>query len=170
MLEQPTIRNSHAQEQTHSPEQLHTEFSDQVMPRNSPTIPRGGDGREADTATRHRRTQPNPANRLAVRRLQMNLQPRRRQARCPHLELRHGRRRHSRSTPSTRSGRLEPKAFSSGRHESNTHTHTHTVTAQILFSVKTTVEVPPTSYLPTASNPPQLEQSPQRITNNFSLS
>ena len=36
-------------------------------------------------------------------------------------------------------------------------THTHIVTAQILFSVKTTVEVPPTSYLPTASNPLQLE-------------
>ena len=35
--------------------------------------------------------------------------------------------------------------------------HTHIVTAQILFRVKTTVEVPPTSYLPTASNPLQLE-------------
>jgi hypothetical protein len=39
----------------------------------------------------------------------------------------------------------------------HTHTHTHIVTARILFSVKTTVEVPPTSYLPTASNPLQLE-------------
>ena len=39
----------------------------------------------------------------------------------------------------------------------HTHTHTHIVTAQILFRVKTTVEVLPTSYLPTASNPLQLE-------------
>jgi hypothetical protein len=39
----------------------------------------------------------------------------------------------------------------------HTHTHTHIVTEQILFRVKTTVEVPPTSYLPTASNPLQLE-------------